>query len=85
MRAISEAAMRTQNQTQWQEIYARVSTLEAEIQQLRSLLSALHPAEKVAHADEQKRRAIAAAGRFSSDVTDLAAAHDHYLAEAYQA
>jgi predicted transcriptional regulator len=33
--------------------------------------------------EERKRRAIAAAGRFSSDVTDLATEHDQYLAEAY--
>ena len=35
--------------------------------------------------EERKRRAIAAAGRFSSDVTDLATEHDQYLAEAYRA
>ena len=34
--------------------------------------------------EERKRRAIAAAGRFSSDVTDLATEHDQYLAEAYR-
>ncbi len=34
---------------------------------------------------EQQRRALALAGRFRSDVTDLALEHDHYLAEAYQA
>ncbi len=34
--------------------------------------------------EEQKRRAIALAGRFRSDVNDLATNHDHYLVEAYQ-
>lgn len=34
--------------------------------------------------DERKRRAIAAAGRFRSDVSDLSMAHDRYLAEAFE-
>ncbi len=34
---------------------------------------------------EQQRRALAVAGRFRSEVTDLALAHDHYLVEAFQA
>lgn len=34
--------------------------------------------------EEQKRRAIALAGRFRSDVNDLATNHDHYLVEAYK-
>lgn len=34
--------------------------------------------------DERKRRAIAIAGRFRSDVPDLGSNHDRYLAEAYQ-
>lgn len=33
--------------------------------------------------EERKRRAIAAAGRFRSGVTDLAANHDRYLEESY--
>ena len=33
--------------------------------------------------EERKRRAIALAGRFRSDVDDLATNHDHYLIEAY--
>jgi len=33
---------------------------------------------------ERQRRALAIAGRFRSDVTDLSAAHDRYLAEAYE-
>lgn len=34
--------------------------------------------------DERRRRALAASGRFSSDVTDLSRNHDAYLAEAYE-
>ncbi|MBI3248040.1 MAG: hypothetical protein HYZ50_16165 [Deltaproteobacteria bacterium] len=34
---------------------------------------------------ERRRRAIAAAGRFHSGHSDLAAEHDRHLAEAYQA
>ncbi|MCO6451578.1 MAG: hypothetical protein J5I90_12390 [Caldilineales bacterium] len=33
---------------------------------------------------ERRRRAIAAAGCAHSDITDLAAQHDRYLAEAYE-
>jgi hypothetical protein len=33
---------------------------------------------------EQRRRALAAAGRFHSGRSDLAAAHDEYLEEAYR-
>jgi hypothetical protein len=33
--------------------------------------------------DERKRRALAAAGRFHSGLTDLSTEHDHYLAEAF--
>ena len=32
----------------------------------------------------RKRRALAVAGKFRSDVTDLSAHHDEYLAEAYR-
>ncbi|MBC7251910.1 MAG: ribbon-helix-helix protein, CopG family [Anaerolineae bacterium] len=34
--------------------------------------------------EERRRRAIAAAGRFRSGVSDISAAHDEYLAEALQ-
>jgi predicted transcriptional regulator len=34
---------------------------------------------------ERKRRALSVAGRFRSDVDDLAEAHDRHLAEAYEA
>ena len=34
---------------------------------------------------EQQRRALALAGQFRSEVTDLAVEHDHYLVEAYRA
>lgn len=33
--------------------------------------------------EERKKRAIAAAGRFHSGISDLSAAHDKYLAEAF--
>jgi predicted DNA-binding ribbon-helix-helix protein len=33
--------------------------------------------------DERKQRALAAAGRFHSGLTDLSTAHDQYLAEAF--
>lgn len=34
--------------------------------------------------EEQRERAIGAAGRFRSGVTDLGEAHDRYLAEAFR-
>jgi Arc/MetJ-type ribon-helix-helix transcriptional regulator len=34
--------------------------------------------------EEQKRRAIAAAGRFHSGLADVSTRHDEYLSEAYQ-
>ncbi len=34
--------------------------------------------------EERKRRAIAAAGRYHSEHTDLSIRHDHYLAEAFE-
>jgi hypothetical protein len=40
-------------------------------------------AEGAVNRAERKRRALAAAGRFHSDQTDLSEAHDRYLAEAY--
>ena len=43
----------------------------------------LSSAGEVDH-EERKRRAIALAGRFRSDVNDLATNHDRYLVEAYQ-
>jgi predicted DNA-binding ribbon-helix-helix protein len=33
--------------------------------------------------EDRKRRALAAAGRFHSGLTDLSTAHDRYLAEAF--
>jgi predicted DNA-binding ribbon-helix-helix protein len=35
--------------------------------------------------EERKRRALAAAGRFHSGLTDLSTEHDRYLAEAFSA
>jgi ribbon-helix-helix CopG family protein len=37
-----------------------------------------------ANLDERMKRALAAAGRFSSGVADVSAHHDHYLAEAFK-
>lgn len=34
--------------------------------------------------EERKRRAIAAAGRFHSKISDLSGSHDKYLAEAFE-
>ena len=39
--------------------------------------------QPVTDREEIKRRAIAAIGRYRSDVTDLAVNHDHYLEEAF--
>jgi len=44
------------------------------------LSSMPHPASR----DEQKERAIEAAGRFRSGVTDIGEAHDQYLGEAFR-
>jgi hypothetical protein len=38
----------------------------------------------VVDAEEKRRRAVAAAGRFRSGQADLAVKHDHYLAEVYR-
>ena len=35
-------------------------------------------------AEERRRRAIAAAGRFHSGASDISAKHDEYLVEAFQ-
>ena len=35
--------------------------------------------------DEKRQRAIAAAGKFSSEDVDLSTEHDRYLSEAYEA
>lgn len=39
--------------------------------------------ETMIPADERRRRAIAAAGRYHSELSDLAENHDVYLAQAY--
>ena len=41
-------------------------------------------AEHLISRDERKRRALAAAGRYHSGLTDIAEDHDRYLAEAYE-
>ncbi len=70
---------------QWQEIYTRIETLEAEMRQLRTLFLTLRPTASIVNVEERKRRAIAAAGRFRSGLANLSTDHDHYLTEAYQA
>ena len=40
--------------------------------------------EVVISSDERRRRAIAAVGRYHSEVSDLAENHDLYLAQAYE-
>jgi metal-responsive CopG/Arc/MetJ family transcriptional regulator len=52
------------------------------IHEERAAYGAPEPATLV-DPEEKKRRAIAAAGRFRSGVTDLAANHDRYLEESY--
>jgi len=50
---------------------------------IRQAVDALLRNSQRADPDEQRRRAIAAAGQFSSGVADLAADHDRYLSGAY--
>ncbi|MEJ5309057.1 MAG: ribbon-helix-helix domain-containing protein [Anaerolineae bacterium] len=40
--------------------------------------------EVVVPADERRRRALAAVGRYHSELSDLAENHDLYLAQAYE-
>jgi len=44
---------------------------------------ALFRAKKERLPQEKKKRALAAVGRFSSDVSDVSERHDDYLAEAF--
>jgi uncharacterized iron-regulated protein len=62
------------------------STAELVHQAVDVLLRSTGSVERVfskTEKEEQKRRAIAVAGRFSSSVSDLATGHDHYLAQAF--
>ena len=50
---------------------------------IESFLRTAGDAPKKRIDEERKQRAIAVAGRFNSGITDLAANHDRYLAEAF--
>lgn len=58
-----------------------VSMAELIRQAVASWLEAEH---RLSH-EERKRRAIAAAGRYSSGQSDIGEEHDRYLVEAYEA
>ena len=58
----------------------RVSLAELIRQSIDGLLAAQPGFDRSA----RKRRALAVVGMFRSDVTDLSARHDEYLAEAYR-
>jgi putative membrane protein len=65
--------------TQWDMFIALIGALTAQL-----TLSRVHDRELATFStdpEEIKRRAIAAIGRYRSDVTDLSREHDHYLAD----
>lgn len=51
---------------------------------VRQAVEAMLSSSRQCDADEARHRAIAAAGRFSSGLGDLAERHDDYLAEAFE-
>ncbi len=51
---------------------------------IRQSVDAFIRASKSVDKDEQRRRAIAAAGRFRSGTSDTSSEHDRYLVEAFQ-
>ena len=51
---------------------------------IRQSVDALIQSSGEVDAEERRRRAIAAAGRFHSGASDISAKHDEYLAEALQ-
>jgi predicted transcriptional regulator len=65
------------------ELAAQRDTSMADI--IRQAVDQLILATGAVNRAERKRRAIAAAGRFKSDVNDLSTNHDQYLAEAFEA
>ena len=65
------------------QLAARQETSMAEL--IRQAVDQLLRSASIVDPAERKRRALEAAGRFSSDVTDLSTQHDRYLAEAYDA
>ena len=80
-------------------IRTQIQLTEQQVQNLKSLANArgvsmaeliregvdsLLKAQQGIDLAERRRRAVAAAGMFQSDVSDLGANHDRYLAEAYE-
>jgi len=80
-------------------IRTQIQLTEQQVQNLKSLANArgvsmaeliregvdsLLKAQQGIDLAERRRRAIAAAGMFRSDVSDLGVNHDRYLAEAYE-
>lgn len=51
---------------------------------IRQSVDALIRSLREIDTEERRKRAIAAAGRFHSGVSDISAKHDEYLAEAFQ-
>lgn len=50
---------------------------------IRQAVDSFIKSSAVIDIEERKKRAIAAAGRFHSGISDLSTAHDKYLAEAF--
>ena len=77
-------------QVQLTEEQARVLKNLASIRQvsvaelIRQSVDALIRSSREIDAEERRRRAIAAAGRFHSGASDISAKHDEYLVEAFQ-
>jgi post-segregation antitoxin (ccd killing protein) len=51
---------------------------------IRQSVDKLLDSQETVDWEERKRRAIAAAGKYRSGLSDLATNHDYYLAEAYE-
>jgi hypothetical protein len=51
---------------------------------IRQSVDALVRSSREVDAEERRRRAIAAAGRFHSGASDISVKHDEYLVEAFQ-
>ncbi|MDH4136971.1 MAG: ribbon-helix-helix domain-containing protein [Anaerolineae bacterium] len=61
------------------------STRQVSVAELiRQSVETLIQSSREIDAEERRRRAVAAAGRFHSDASDISAKHDEYLAEAFQ-
>jgi hypothetical protein len=52
---------------------------------IRRSIDVMLRSKSVISEDEKRQRAIAAAGKFSSEDVDLSTEHDRYLSEAYEA